>query len=61
MSNRLDEAFNWLVLILSTIGGSLSQFPELYPLSSPQVELALLRPLVLPVIILVFYGSGVSS
>jgi len=54
MDDQLDEAFNWLVLILSTIGGSLSQFPELYPFSSPQVELAVLRLMIFPVIVLVF-------
>jgi len=54
VANRLDEAFNWLVLILSTIAGALSQFPEFYPLTSPRVELALVRLLVFPVVILVF-------
>jgi len=54
VGSRLDEAFNWLVLILSIIASALSGFPELYPLSSPRAELALVRLLVFPVVILVF-------
>jgi len=54
LGDQLDEAFNWLVLILSTIGGSLSQFPELYPLTSPDAKLAILRLMIFPVVILIF-------
>ena len=53
----LDEAFNWLVLILSIIAGALSQYPELYPsppFITPKagVNIALLRILIFPIIIL---------
>jgi len=54
MANQLDEAFNWLVLILTTIAGALSDFPQLYPLHSPRVELAIVRLSVFPAIVLVF-------
>lgn len=59
MANQLDEAFNWLVLILITISGALSQFPEIFYFF-PQVEspagiaIGLVRILIFPVVILVF-------
>ena len=29
MANQLDDAFNWLVVILGIIAGALTQFPQL--------------------------------
>jgi hypothetical protein len=55
MTSQLDEAFNWLVLILSTIASALSQFPDLYPFKPEKgVSLALLRLVVFPVVVLAF-------
>ena len=54
MSNQLDEAFNWFVLILGVIAGALSQFPEIVPLREQQMGLKLLRLLIFPMVILAF-------
>lgn len=60
MANRLDEAFNWLVLILTIIAGTLAQFPEIFPFlflgNEPNpmgTTVGLVRLLVFPVIGLV--------
>ncbi|RLE68870.1 MAG: hypothetical protein DRJ43_04875, partial [Thermoprotei archaeon] len=52
MSNQLDEAFNWFVLILGVIAGALSRFPEIVPLREQQMGLKLLRLLIFPMVIL---------
>lgn len=54
MASQLDEAFNWLVLILGIIAGVLSDFPQLLVVHTQWIELAVVRLLVFPVIILVF-------
>lgn len=57
MANQLDEAFNWLVLILITASGALSQFPEIIYFIRPETPVAeavwLVRMLIFPVIVLV--------
>lgn len=58
MANQLDEAFNWLILLLSTIAGALSQYPELYPsppfiIPKAGLNIALIRILIFPIVILV--------
>lgn len=62
MANQLDEAFNWLVLILITASGALSQFPEIlyFVLPETQVGVAiwLVRILIFPVIVLVLIWLG---
>ena len=56
MANQLDEAFNWLVLILITTSGALSQFPEIFyflPESPVGSAVAIVRIVNFPVIVLV--------
>jgi hypothetical protein len=55
VDNPLEEAFNWLVVILGIVAGALSQFPELWPLQIHGVTrpVFLVRILILPVIVLV--------
>lgn len=54
MSDRLDEAFNWLIVIIGIIAGALCQFPELWPFyGSLDISILLVRLLILPVIVLV--------
>ena len=54
---EIDEAFNWLVLILCTIAAVLMQSVELFPLKypplTPEIEIQFMRLLFVPLIILV--------
>jgi len=54
---EIDEAFNWLVLILGTIAAVLMQSVELFPLKypplTPEIEIQFMRLLFVPLIILV--------
>jgi hypothetical protein len=53
---EIDEAFNWLVLILGTISATLVDYRHLYPFSSlitPKVEIQLMSLLFIPLIELV--------
>jgi hypothetical protein len=58
---EIDEAFNWLVLIIGTLTASLVQFPHLYPFSQPleHPEIPILKVLLIPLVILIF--SWLSS
>jgi len=53
---EIDEAFNWLMLILGTIAATLVQSLHLYPLPSPpltpRIEIQFLRLLFVPLIVL---------
>lgn len=55
MTNYLDEAFNWLVLLLSTIAAALTQFPQLVPLYQPGEggSILVVRVLIVPILVLV--------
>ena len=66
MANQLDDAFNWLVIILCVIAGALTQFPQmgfglyLFPEQASQpvplnIEYLLLRYLIFPVVLLVLF------
>lgn len=48
----MDEAFNWLVVLLGTIAAAMSQFPERVPFLL-QGSLAVVRIFVFPFVILV--------
>ena len=54
---EIDEAFNWLVLILSILTAALMQYPQLYPFPFPHhllhPEITIMRLLLLPLTILV--------
>lgn len=59
MLEELDEAFNYLLVVLGIMAGALSGIPELYPsppYPTPEggYTMVMLRVLILPVIILVF-------
>ncbi len=60
---EIDEAFNWLVLILGTLSGALIGSMHLYPLLSPpltpKIEIQFLKLLFVPLIVLVI--SWLSS
>ena len=60
---EIDEAFNWLVLILGTMGSSLWGSTHLYPLPTgtltPKIEIQFMNLLFLPMIVLVI--SWLSS
>lgn len=70
MANDLDEAFNWLIVLLGIIAGALTQFPQLaafswllFPEEASQpipsnVDYLLLRLLIFPVVCLVFFWLG---
>lgn len=57
LTNPLNDAFSWLVVVLGIIAGALSQFPEIWPFqtkpTTPIMPIFLVRVLILPVIILV--------
>ncbi|MFX0203959.1 MAG: hypothetical protein ACFFCW_48295, partial [Candidatus Hodarchaeota archaeon] len=59
MGNELDDAFNYLVVVLSIMAGALFGVPELYvspplaPLPEGGYGLAMLRLMIIPVVILV--------
>jgi len=67
MANQLDDAFNWLVVILGIIAGALTQFPQLavfgwylFPEQASQVvplnvDYLLLRSLIFPVVFLALF------
>ena len=59
---EIDEAFNWLVLILGTIAatlvGSLHLFPLPNPPLTPKIEIQFLRLLFVPLIVLVISWLG---
>lgn len=54
---EIDEAFNWLVLILGTIAAALIQSVHLFPLKNPpltpEIEIEFMRLLFVPLIVLV--------
>lgn len=58
---EIDEAFNWLVLILSTLAAALLQYSHLYPLpfrtSNPEIQF--IKVLLIPLIVLIM--SWLSS
>jgi len=60
---EIDEAFNWLVLVLGTLSGALMASMHLYPLPSPpltpKLEIQFVRLLFVPFIVLVI--SWLSS
>jgi len=60
---EIDEAFNWLVLILGTLAATLVDFLHLFPLPSPpltpKIEIQFLRLLFVPLIVLII--SWLSS
>jgi len=60
---EIDEAFNWLLLVLGTISGALIGSMHLYPLPfpplTPKLEIQFLRLLFVPLIVLVI--SWLSS
>jgi len=52
VANYLDEAFNWLVVLLGAVAAAMSQFPERVPFLL-QGSLAVVRIFVFPFVILV--------
>ena len=54
---EIDEAFNWLVLILSILTAALMQYPQLYPFPFPHhllhPEITIMKLLLLPLSVLV--------
>jgi len=54
---EIDEVFNWLVLILSTLAATLLESLHLYPLPytplSPKIEIQFMKLLFVPLIVLV--------
>lgn len=54
---EIDEAFNWLVLILSILSAALMQYPQLYPFPFPHhllhPEITIMRLILLPLTVLV--------
>lgn len=61
---EIDEAFNWLVLILSTLAGVLFQSPLLFTSIAPfrvrpsEPQIALVRVLLIPLIVLIISWLG---
>jgi len=61
---EIDEAFNWLVLILTTLAGVLFQNPLLFTSTRPfnvhpsEPAIALIRVLLIPLIVLVISWLG---
>lgn len=58
---EIDEAFNWLVLILTALAGALLQYPSLYPTfaTMKRPEIYMMRTLLVPLAILII--SWLSS
>jgi len=59
---EIDEAFNWLVLVLGTLAASLFESVHLYPLPSPpltpRLEIQFMRLLFVPLVVLVITWLG---
>jgi hypothetical protein len=57
---EIDEAFNWLVLILTTLGGSLISYPSLYPTFANRLnpEIPVMRVILFPLIALIILWLG---
>lgn len=57
---EIDEAFNWLVLILTMLAGSLIQYPSLYPTFAHRTdpEIPVMRVILLPLIVLIILWLG---
>jgi len=58
---EIDEAFNWLILVLTTLASTLVQFPQLYPsIFRPlEPEIPFMKLLLTPLILLII--SWLSS
>jgi len=58
---EIDEAFNWLILVLTTLASTLVQFPQLYPsIFRPlEPEISFMKLLLTPLILLII--SWLSS
>jgi hypothetical protein len=57
---EIDEAFNWLVLILTMLAGSLIQYPSLYPSFAYRLdpEIPVMRVILIPLIVLIICWLG---
>lgn len=57
---EIDEAFNWLVLILTMLAGSLIQYPSLYPSFAYRLdpEIPVMRVILIPLIVLIIFWLG---
>lgn len=59
---EIDEAFNWLVLVLGTLAASLFGSVHLYPLPfpplTPRIEIQFMRLLFVPLVVLVITWLG---
>jgi len=57
---EIDEAFNWLVLILTMLAGSLIQYPSLYPTFANRLnpEIPVMRVILIPLIVLIIFWLG---
>lgn len=57
---EIDEAFNWLVLILTVLAGSLIQYPSLYPTFANRLnpEIPVMRVILIPLIVLIILWLG---
>jgi hypothetical protein len=57
---EIDEAFNWLVLILTMLAGSLIQYPSLYPGFAYRLdpEIPVMRVILIPLIVLIICWLG---
>ncbi len=57
---EIDEAFNWLVLILTMLAGSLIQYPSLYPTFTNRLhpEIPVMRVFLIPLIVLIIFWLG---
>jgi len=58
--DEIDEAFNWLVLILTMLAGSLIQYPSLYPTFANRLhpEIPVIRVILFPLIALIVFWLG---
>jgi len=57
---EIDEAFNWLVLILTMLAGSLIQYPSLYPTFANRLnpEIPVMRVILIPLTVLIIFWLG---
>ena len=57
---EIDEAFNWLVLILTMLSGSLIQYPSLYPTFAYRLnpEIPVMRVILIPLVVLIIFWLG---